>query len=365
MHFIIEAKKLLNAVSAVNGTVDAKSTIPILSNFYLKVSGQILQVRGTNLDIETAFEVSAEVKEQGATTVPAGVFFGILRRLPEGASVECKLKDTTLTIRAGRSRFNLQTLPDTDFPDLQMGDLPIKFDLPGDLIRNMLARVSFAISSEETRYYLNGICLHPEDDSLVAVATDGHRLAKYRMPLPKGANKLSKIIIPRKTCQLLQKLADRIEILTVEASKTKIKFEIGAVTLLSKLIDGTFPDYGRVIPVSNEKLATIQTADLKGAVDRVACVSSERGKAVKLSFVSGKLALEVKNPDTGAANEELEVDYGSDPLDIGFNARYLLDICNQIGTDKVTVKLADPGSPTLFMPAGDVSSLYVLMPMRV
>lgn len=365
MQFEIEGKTFLNAASAVNRTVEAKSTIPILANFHIKADGKSLAVRGTNLDIETAFEVDATVKTPGSITVPAHLLFGILRKLPEGAVIKCKLDKETLTLKSGRSRFTLQTLPDTDFPDLQAGDLPIKFGMPGEAVRNMLKKVSFAISTEETRYYLNGIHLHPTEDALVAVTTDGHRLAKHDMPMPEGAAELPPIIIPRKTCQLLQGFTEKAENVAFECSKSKIKITVGDVTMISKLIDGTFPDYTRVIPTSNEKLAKVSRAWLHSAVDRVATISTERGRATKLSFKAGKLALEVVNPDCGSATEEIEIEYGAEPIDIGFNSRYLMDICANIGGDEVNIKLGDPGSPTLFLPAGDVSSLYVLMPMRV
>jgi len=367
MQFEIEGKTFLNAASAVNKTVEAKNSIPILSNFHIQATKNKLMVRGTNLDIETAFEVAANVKDTGSTTVPAQLLFSILRKLPEGATVRCALaKDgTQMTLQAGRSRFTLQTLPDTDFPDLQAGDLPVKFAMTGESIRTMLKKVSFAISTEETRYYLNGIHMHVTEDALVAVTTDGHRLAKHDMPLPVVPLELPPIIIPRKTCQLLQGFTEKAENVAFECSKSKIKVTVGDVTMVSKLIDGTFPDYLRVIPTGNEKLAKVSRAELHSAIDRVATISSERGRATKFSFKDGKIALEVINPDCGSATEEIEAEYSSEPMDIGFNARYLMDICANIGGDDVNIKLGDPGSPTLFLPAGDVSSLYVLMPMRV
>lgn len=365
MQFEIEGKSFLNAASAVNKTVEAKNSIPILANFHIQATHNKLMVRGTNLDIETAFEVAANVKDKGSTTVPAHLLFGILRKLPEGATVRVTLKDATLSVQTGRSRFTLQTLPDTDFPDLQAGDLPDKFSMTGEAVRNMLKKVSFAISTEETRYYLNGIHLHVTEDALVAVTTDGHRLAKHDMPIPDGAEELSPIIIPRKTCQLLQGFTEKAENVAFECSNTKIKVTVGDVTMISKLIDGTFPDYLRVIPTGNEKLAKVSRAELHSAIDRVATISSERGRATKFSFKDGKIALEVINPDCGSATEEIEAEYSSEPMDIGFNARYLMDICANIGGDDVNIKLGDPGSPTLFLPAGDPSSLYVLMPMRV
>jgi DNA polymerase-3 subunit beta len=275
----------------------------------------------------------------------------------------------SLAIRAGRSRFTLQTLPESDFPDLAAGDMTHRFTLAGGDAKTLIEKTQFAISTEETRYYLNGIYLHYVDGkspTLRAVATDGHRLAQFELPAPAGANGMPGIIVPRKTVGELQRLIeDSAAELTIELSINKIRFTMGEIVLTSKLIDGTFPDYGRVIPLGNDKLLTVDKADFEAAVDRVSTVSSERGRAVKLSLANGKLTLSVTNPDSGSATEEIEVDYQGDPLDIGFNSRYLLDIAAQIGGENAVLKLADPGSPTLIQDREAEGALYVLMPMRV
>jgi DNA polymerase-3 subunit beta len=270
-------------------------------------------------------------------------------------------------VRAGRSRFTLQTLPETDFPDLAAGELPHRFKLASSDLKRLIDKTQFAISTEETRYYLNGIYLHVIDDKkLRAVATDGHRLAQVELAAPKGALGMPGVIIPRKTVAEVQRLVDDAgEEVEVELSPAKVRFSFGSVVLTSKLIDGTFPDYGRVIPAGNDKILVVDKGDFAAAVDRVSTVSSERGRAVKLSVASGKLTLTVTNPDSGTATEELEVEYGSDALDIGFNSRYLLDITGQIEGEKATLKLADPGSPTLLEDSEPAGALYVLMPMRV
>jgi DNA polymerase-3 subunit beta len=275
----------------------------------------------------------------------------------------------SLQVRAGRSRFTLQTLPETDFPDLAAGELPHRFKLASSDLKRLVEKTQFAISTEETRYYLNGIYLHIVDDKaarLRAVATDGHRLAQVDLPAPKGTSGMPGIIVPRKTVAEVQRLLeDAGEEVEVELSPAKIRFSLGSVVLTSKLIDGTFPDYGRVIPVGNDKILVVDKGEFAAAVDRVSTVSSERGRAVKLSVASGKLTLSVTNPDSGSATEELEVEYGADPIDIGFNSRYLIDITNQIEGEKATLKLADPGSPTLLEDSDSAGALYVLMPMRV
>jgi DNA polymerase-3 subunit beta len=272
-------------------------------------------------------------------------------------------------LRAGRSRFALQTLPDSDFPDLAAGEMTHHFTVLAADLKRLIDRTQFAISTEETRYYLNGIFLHsagPQSSFLRAVATDGHRLAQFDLPAPDGVAGMPGIIVPRKTVGELQRLIEEPEgEIRIELSQTKIRFTVDHVVLTSKLIDGTFPDYARVIPLGNDKRLAVDKADFAAAVDRVSTISSERGRAVKLGLSSGKLLLSVTNPDSGSATEELEVEYDSEPLDIGFNSRYLLDIAAQIQGDRAVLRLADPGSPTLIENGDSKDALYVLMPMRV
>src|SRR5215203_2085317 len=273
-------------------------------------------------------------------------------------------------IRAERSRFTLQTLPESDFPDLAAGDMTHKFTLAASDLKRLIDKTQFAISTEETRYYLNGIYLHvagaAKSQTLRAVATDGHRLAQTDLPVPAGAAGMTGVIVPRKTVIEVQRLIEDSEAeIAIELSSAKIRFSIGDVVLTSKLIDGTFPDYARVIPSGNDKELVVDKKDFEAAVDRVSTVSSERGRAVKLSLTGGKLILSVTNPDSGSATEEIEVEYDSDPIDIGFNSRYLLDIASQLDGEVAVLRLADPGSPTLIQDKDAKGALYVLMPMRV
>jgi DNA polymerase III subunit beta len=331
-----------------------------------------LSLKATDLDLEVIESISAEVAPAGSTTVPAHMFYDIVRKLPEGSQVllESSSDRAVLAVRAGRSRFTLQTLPESDFPDLAAGDMTHKFTLPGADLKRLIDKTQFAISTEETRYYLNGIYLHVagsgKSQTLRAVATDGHRLAQTDLPLPAGAAGMPGVIVPRKTVTEVQRLIeDNAAEITVELSSAKIRFSIGNVVLTSKLIDGTFPDYQRVIPSGNDKELVIDKKDFEAAVDRVSTVSSERGRAVKLSLSAGKLILSVTNPDSGSATEEIEVEYDSDPIDIGFNSRYLLDIASQLDGEVAVLRLADPGSPTLIQDKDAKGALYVLMPMRV
>jgi DNA polymerase-3 subunit beta len=369
MKITLERAELVRALAHVHRVVERRNTIPILANVLLRAGKNGLELKATDLDLEIVETVPAEIKQASATTVPAHMFYDIVRKLPEGSQVELQSGTDrgSVQVRAGRSRFTLQTLPETDFPDIAAGELPHRFKLAAGDLKRLVDKTQFAISTEETRYYLNGIYLHVVDDKkLRAVATDGHRLAQVDLPAPKGTSGMPGVIVPRKTVAEVQRLLeDAGEEVEIELSPAKIRFSLGKVVLTSKLIDGTFPDYGRVIPLGNDKVLVVDKGEFSSAVDRVSTVSSERGRAVKLSLGSGKLTLSVTNPDSGSATEEIEVEYGAEPLDIGFNSRYLLDIAGQIEGEKATLKLADPGSPTLLQDSEPSGALYVLMPMRV
>lgn len=372
MKVTIERAALLRSLGHVHRVVERRTTIPILSNVLLRADGSGLRLQATDLDLEVVETAPAESGTDGATTVPAHTFYDIVRKLPDGSQIvlEQAGDSGTMSIRSGRSRFTLQTLTETDFPDLAAGDLPVRFELQAADLKRLIDKTQFAISTEETRYYLNGIYLHTIDADgttvLRAVATDGHRLARVELPAPAGSEKMPGIIVPRKTVsEVLRLVEDPEGVISIELSASKIRFTLGNVVLTSKLIDGTFPDYGRVIPQGNDKSLIVDKAEFVAAVDRVSTISSERGRAVKLALVDGKLTLSVTNPDSGSATEEIEVDYVSDPLDIGFNSRYLLDIAAQIDTDTALLKLSDPGSPTIIQDKEGSSALYVLMPMRV
>ena len=372
MKVTVERAELLKSLGHVHRVVERRNTIPILANVLIKADKGKLSLKATDLDLEVIDSVAAEVTPGGATTVPAHMFYEIVRKLPEGARIvlEGSGDRAVLSLRAGRSRFTLQTLPESDFPDLAAGEMTHSFELAAADLKRLIDKTQFAISTEETRYYLNGIYLHTagtaKNATLRAVATDGHRLAQVELPLPDGAAGMPGIIVPRKTVGEVQRLIETGEgEVAIELSAGKIRFSIGDVVLTSKLIDGTFPDYARVIPANNDKSLIVDKKDFEAAVDRVSTVSSERGRAVKLSITGGRLVLSVTNPDSGSATEEIEVEYTADPLDIGFNSRYLLDIAAQIEGEVAVLKLADPGSPTLIQDKDAKGALYVLMPMRV
>jgi len=372
MKVTIERSVLLKALGHVHRIVERRNTIPILANVLIEASDGKVALKSTDLDLEATESVPADVAQAGATTVPAHVIYDIVRKLPEGAQASLEIAGETgqLLLRSGRSRFYLQALPASDFPDITTGEFSHRFTLPAVELKRLIDNTQFAISMEETRYYLNGIFLHTVDVGgtlmLRAVATDGHRLARVETPAPQGAGGMPGVIAPRKAVgEVMKLLEDLTQDVQIEISTAKARFRFGDVMLTTKLIDGTFPDYARVIPTGNDKRLVVDKDPFEKAVDRVSTLSSERGRAIKLAIADGKMTLSVNNPDSGSASEEIEVDYDSAPIDIGFNARYLLDIVGQLSGDTALVRLADPGSPTLIQDRDGASALYVLMPLRV
>jgi DNA polymerase-3 subunit beta len=331
-----------------------------------------LALSATDMDLEIVEHVAARIERDGRTTVPAHTLYEIVRKLREGAQIEIEASGerNAMTLRSGRSTFTLACLPPEDYPLMTGGELPHGFALAASELKSLIDRTRFAISTEETRYYLNGIYLHAAKSDEVpvirAVATDGHRLARVELVLPEGAAGMPGIIVPRKTVIELRKLIDESdEEIEIALSETKIRFAVGAAALTSKLIDGTFPDYDRVIPSSNDKVLEVNCKEFAEAVDRVSTISTEKSRAVKLAVESGSLAVSATSPENGTAIEEIEARYHAAPLEIGFNSRYLLDIAAQIGGEGARFLLADSGSPTIVRDSADGSALYVLMPMRV
>ncbi|MGL4813504.1 MAG: DNA polymerase III subunit beta [Beijerinckiaceae bacterium] len=372
MRVTVERAALLKALGHVHRVVERRTTIPILSNVLMRADGDGLRLKATDLDLEIVDTVAAEVGQKGATTVPAHTLYDIVRKIADGAqiSLETSGDSNQMQLRSGRSRFQLSALPETDFPDISAGELTHRFSIAAPALQKLIEKTQFAISTEETRYYLNGIffhCLEVEGKAMLrAVATDGHRLARAEAAAPAGASGMPGIIVPRKAvAEILKLIEGTEEEVQVELSATKIRITAGAAVLTSKLIDGTFPDYQRVIPTGNDKRLVVDRSEFSAAVDRVSTISSERGRAVKMSINNGKLTLSVTNPDSGSATEEVEADYEAAPLDIGFNARYLLDIANELEGDTALFRLAEAGSPTIIQDRDTAPTLYVLMPMRV
>ncbi len=367
----IERATLLRCLGHIQSVVERRNTIPILSNVLIEaIGGSVIRVMATDLDMQIVETVEAKVETPGATTVSAHLLFEIARKLPEGSEVSLSASDGEMLVRAGRYQSKLKTLPRDDFPVLAEGELPTSFELDAKDIVRIIEKTRFAISTEETRYYLNGIFLHVTEDGngqLRAAATDGHRLARYTLPRPDGAESMPDVIVPRKCVSELHKLLGeagdgRVQ---VELSPSKIRFTFGSAVLTSKLIDGTFPDYSRVIPTANDKLLRVDPKSFGQGVDRVATIATDKTRAVKMALDVDKVTLSVTSPENGTAAEEVPGDYRAAPMEIGFNARYLKDIIDQIDGDSVELHLADASAPTLIRENEKSPALYVLMPMRV
>jgi DNA polymerase III subunit beta len=381
MKLTIERVALLKALGHVQSVVERRNTIPILSNVLLRADsgssgGGALSLSATDMDLEIVEEVAVQLERPGRITAPAHTLYDIVRKLPEGAQIEIEASGerSTMILRCGRSIFTLACLPPEDYPIMASGELAHHFTLAAAELKSLVDRTRFAISTEETRYYLNGIYLHATKSDEVpvirAVATDGHRLARVELVLPEGAAGMPGVIIPRKTVLELRKLVEENDSeVEIGLSDTKIRFATGEATLTSKLIDGTFPDYDRVIPTANEKILEVKCKEFAEAVDRVSTISTEKSRAVKLAIAPGEdggsLAVSATSPENGTAIEELEARYVSEPLEIGFNSRYLLDIAAQIEGEGAQFIMSDSGSPTIVRDRADPSALYVLMPMRV
>ncbi|WP_417520194.1 DNA polymerase III subunit beta [Minwuia sp.] len=370
MKLTIERAALLTSLGHVQSVVERRNTIPILSHVQIEASGASVKFRATDLELAVVEENEANVDTPGTATAPAHTLYDIVRKLPDGADVELTLEQERrrLTLQSGRSRFALACLPNEDFPTIEDDDLPHRFSMPTDQLRRLVERTRFAISTEETRYYLNGVYLHATDDGamLRAVATDGHRLAKFEIAAPDGAQKLPGVIVPRKAIgEIHRLLGDADADVGVSVSDTKIRFNVGRTVLTSKLIDGSFPDYERVIPSGNDKMLEVDSRVLSSAVDRVSTISTEKSRAVKLAMESERLTLSANSPDAGSASEEIAVSYDAPAMEIGFNSRYLMEIASQIDGANARFELSDSAAPTIIRDPEDATALYVLMPMRV
>ncbi len=375
MEFKINSTDLLKALSHIHGIVEVRHTLPILSNIILEAKDDKLILSSTNLDIYCSDKIRAEVLKSGEVSVSAVTFFEIIKRLPSGSEVLMIMEEGENEIRltCGRSKFNLSTLKTDDFPIISDSDLSTNFVLSADELIRIIDKTKFAVSNEETRYYLNGIFLHKAERNSIqflrAVATDGHRLAQYDIPLPQGAEDITGIIIPKKTIYELRKVLDDANgDVSVSLNENKIKFSFNDLKIVSKVIDGTFPDYTKVIPQKNDKNFKTNNSDLKNAIDRVSAVAANeesKSKAIKFCIENNSLSLSVESQSKGSANEMIDVNYSGDKVDIGFNSKYIIDICNEVDGDEISISLSDSISPAIILDKTDENLFFVLMPMRI
>lgn len=368
MKLTVEKNTFLKALAHAHSVVERRTALPILSNMLLQAEGMNLRVTSTDLELSIVETIGATIFEPGKTTVPAHLLFDIVRKFHDGAQIELSHnKDKhQLEISSGKSQFRLPCLPSEDFPVINKDELPFHFKLPAKTLRMMIERSRIAMSTEETRYFLNGIYLHVYNDELRAVASDGHRLARVGVPLPEGASGMPGAIISRKTVHELYKiLADTQEDVQISLSENQINFTINNAVLTSRLIDGKYPDYEDAIPTQNNQLMHFKVKQFSQAVDRVATISSERFSGIKLIVEPNRMQLTAANEDSGRAEEEMEVDYSGSDINIGFNSRYLIDVASQIDSDEAQIAFSDSNSPIIVRPTTDDGSLFVLMPLRV
>ena len=372
MKFTIERATLLKTLSHVQSIVEKRNTIPVLSNVKVEALADGISFKATDMDTEITEVVDAKISEQGATTAPAHMLYDIVRKLSDGSEVEFVFPDDKgrLTLSSGKSKFSLSCIGVEDFPVISGDALPINFSMSVSELKGVIDRTKFAVSTEETRYYLNGVYMHAKNTGtanvLRIVATDGHRLACVESPLPQGADKLNGVIIPRKTITEIRKLLDdtTAENVALSMSDNKVRFTLDEVTLTSKLIDGTYPDYERVIPTDNDKSLEMSVKALATAVDRVSVVA-ERTRAIKMITGQNHVSITTSSSELGSAQEEIDAAYNGDVLEIGYNFRYLLDILAEITGDTVKISFADASSPSVIYDTSDNSAVFVLMPMRV
>lgn len=370
---VVEHAALQKALGHVQSVVERRNTVAILSNVLLRAKGETLSLTATDMDVSITEHIAATIEQEGITTIPAHTLYEIVRKLPDGSQITLKHDDAgnNILLEAGSSNFSLPCLPSAEFPFLDEGELPCSFSLPTAEAISLLEKARFAMSTEETRYYLNGIYFHAikgENEQLLrSVATDGHRLARIETAIPQGAENMPGVIIPRKTVTELRKLLeDDTETLHISLSATKIRFVYGSITFLSKLIDGTFPDYSRVIPTENDKIMEVNCKALIKAVDRVSTITSEKARSIKLVVSSGKIELSATNDESnGSAREELEANYAATPINTGFNSRYLMEMLSECEGETVQFLFSDDGAPAIVRDTGSPGSLYVIMPMRI
>jgi DNA polymerase-3 subunit beta len=369
LHLVVEKNALLKALAHCQGVVERRNTVPILAHVLLEAQGSLLKITATDLEMAFIETLPAHVTAQGRTTVSAQRLFEVVRKLPEGSEIELKTTEdgASLQLRSARSNYSFSCLPVIDFPPMATENLPCTFKIHGAELSRLIDKTRFSMATEETRYYLNGIYFHKSPNGFLrAVATDGLRLAQAQMELPPEASSMPQVIVSRKTIHEIRKLIDEVaEEVTISLSENKIQFSVGSSLLISRLIEGKFPEYEKVIPLSNDKILEVDAKIFSDAVDRIAIMSTDKLRPVKINVEGTTMTLSAHSADTGSAIEELEVGYAGDPVDFGFNARYILDVTQQISSQNLHFLIGDETEAIIAKDASDDSALYVLMPMRV
>ncbi|MWV10862.1 DNA polymerase III subunit beta [Pseudomonas sp. R-28-1W-6] len=367
MHFTIQREALLKPLQLVAGVVERRQTLPVLSNVLLVVEGQQLSLTGTDLEVELVGRVTLEDSaEPGEITVPARKLMDICKSLPNDALIDIRVDEQKLVVKAGRSRFTLSTLPANDFPTVEEGPGSLTFSLIQSKLRRLIERTSFAMAQQDVRYYLNGMLIEVQTGVLRAVATDGHRLAMCAMEAAIENTEKHQVIVPRKgILELARLLTEQDGEVAIVLGQHHIRATTGEFTFTSKLVDGKFPDYERVLPRGGDKLVVGDRQALREAFSRTSILSNEKYRGIRLQLASGQLKIQANNPEQEEAEEEVAVDYNGGSLEIGFNVSYLLDVLGVMTTEQVRLILSDANSSALVQEAGNDDSSYVVMPMRL
>ncbi len=366
MKTTIKREDLLAPLQQVIGAVERRQTLPILGNVLFKSTGGDLTLSATDLEIEMVANVVADSADDFQVTIPARKLLDISKALPDGSVINFNIEENRVSLTSGRSRFTLATLPASEFPSLDEIAVQQKFTIPQNLFKSLFDKTSFAMAQQDVRYYLNGILMEISPQKIRLVATDGHRLALSESEGETGVDDERQIIIPRKAVLELSRLLDSSDgDASCELSQNHLRVQTGSLIFTTKLIDGKFPDYQRVIPVDGNKTLQVERETLKQAMSRIAILSNEKYRGIRLTLTSGNLSIQANNPDQEEAEEELQVDYDEGDMEIGFNVTYLIDVLNVLASEKVQVKLKDSNSSAIISDSENESSLYVVMPMRL
>ncbi len=373
MQFEVKKQILLKAVASVNGAVEKKNTIPILQNIKIDAKKNVngtdeIILSATDMDILVTAIAEVDMKRGGTTTVPSQMFFDIIRKIPDGSDIMISQENaSTLQIKYGKSKYTLPCIEASEFPCLSEGELGEEVEIDADVLRQMIDKTRFAISNDETRYYLNGLYLQSlEKDSgfeLRTVATDGHRMA-LSFFVSTSLKSSFGVILPKKSVAEIRRIIDGSKKIKISVSRVKIKIVAEQITIISKLIDGDFPDYDRVLPQNNDQLVTINKKIFFDAVDRVSTIATDKHRSMKLTVENGKIQLQVSANDGSFAYEEMDVSYVGPNIEAGFNSRYLLDIIGQIDKEEFMMRFKDGNSPILIEASG-MTAVFVVMPVRI
>jgi DNA polymerase III subunit beta len=366
MQIQINREVLLKPLTSVTGIVERRHTLPILSNLLLEAKNNQIQLTATDLEMQISMTIESEFKGELSTTLSAKKFLDICRALPESANIDMVSQDSRLTVKAGKSRFNIQTLPAADYPVMtKASDQTTVIKISQIVFKKLLKQVEFAMAQQDIRYYLNGLLLEVIENNLNIIGTDGHRLSFTSAKLNQSYDKTD-VIVPRKTViELIKLLNDSDEEVTIEIGAGQVNFTFNEIRLISKIIDGKFPDYNRVIPTGHQNSFTVNRMSVLTAMLRASILSNEKYRGIRMVLTNNNLKLISTNTEQEEAEEELEIDYVKDPLDIGFNVTYLIDVLNNVNDENIQFSFADANSSCLITVPNDTEYKYVVMPMRI